>query len=114
MEEQAYVAGVVSVIGDVNPSKEDVPAKVHEVRIGESKPYLGISGRNLGDQTIAFIDHFLLPLGAANPGKAAINPDASTGYTTFGMVLLTDTGVIDIPDVVINIEIDEQVTIADR
>lgn len=66
------------MIDDINSSKEDVPVKVHEVRIGEGKPYLRISGRNFGDQTIAFIDHFLLPLGAVNPGEVAINPDAST------------------------------------
>jgi hypothetical protein len=69
---------VVSLIGYINPSEKDVPVKVHEVRIGEGKPYLRISGRNFGDQTIAFIDHFLLPLGAVNPGEVAINPDAST------------------------------------
>jgi len=78
MEEQAYVAGVVSVIEDINPPEEDVPVKVHEVGICEGKSYLWISGCDPGDQTIAFIDHFLLPLGAVNPGEVAINPDAST------------------------------------
>ena len=107
MEEQAYLARVVPVIGDINPPEEYVPVKIHELRKGEGESYLGISGRNPGNQTIAFIEHFLLPLGAVNPGEAAINPDASTGYTAFGMVLLADIGIVDIPDVVISVKIDQ-------
>jgi len=78
MEEQAYVAGVVSLIGYINPPEEDVPMKVYEVRKDEGKPYCRISGGNMGDQTLAFIDHSLLPLGAAKPSEVSINPDAST------------------------------------
>jgi hypothetical protein len=55
-----------------------------------------------------------LPLGAVDPCEAAINPDASTGYTTFGMVLLAYIRIVDIPEVVIGIKIDEQVAITYR
>ena len=65
------------------------------------------------DQRIAVVVEPLLPRRIADPGELAVAPDAEKRDVAGGLVVLPDMRVVDVADVVLMIEIDHEVAVAD-
>ncbi|PYQ57854.1 MAG: hypothetical protein DMF58_17225 [Acidobacteria bacterium] len=72
------------------------------------------SSHHARDERVIVVFERLDPGGIADPGEFAVAPDAEKRDVANGLVLLPDMRPIHIADVVLMIEVDHEVAVADR
>src|SRR3954454_24953042 len=65
------------------------------------------------DERIVLVVEPLLPRRIADPRELAVAPDAEKRDVAGGLVVLTDMRVIDVAEVVLMIEVDHEIAVAD-
>src|SRR5690349_14296041 len=87
--------------------------KVDRIVANQAKLPLRIPKGYFRDERIVLITQVFLPLGAVNPGEAAIAPNSHPERVALGLILLADMRKVEVPQAIRRIKGDQHATVAD-
>src|SRR4029079_1607837 len=100
-------------VAEDDAADEEVAVEVDGVGDGQVERHRLRRGGDARDERSVLVVERLLPRRAADPGEQAVAPDAEEGDVADGLVVLADVRVVDVADVVVMIEIDHEIAVAD-
>src|SRR3954452_16912612 len=92
----------------------DVLVEVHHVCTLYSQAQPLVDEGDVGCQGIVLVEQSARPPFVVHPGELPIGPHSQPALVAVGLVLQADVGVVDIPQRICAVKIDEQVAVAKR